>query len=185
MTTIGLFGKVRDLLRSPTFWPGVTIPVVLIGVFQVWSLVGLRINSSPSLPVGLYITTMDARANLVEFCPAEPFASLSITRGYRDRGACSDGAAPLLKPVVASAGDVVELSARGISVNGVLLPNTAPLLKDTKGRLLLPWPFGRYRVAAGTVWVASSYHPRSFDSRYFGPLSTSAIRHRVKPFLTL
>jgi conjugative transfer signal peptidase TraF len=185
MTTIGLFGKIRDLLRSPTFWPGVTIPVVLIGVFQVWGLVGLRINFSPSLPVGLYITTTDARANLVEFCPAEPFASLSIARGYRDRGACSDGAAPLLKPVVASAGDVVELSARGISVNGELLPNTAPLLKDTKGRPLLAWPFGRYRVAAGTVWVASSYHPRSFDSRYFGPLSTSAIRHRIKPFLTL
>ena len=86
--------------------------------------------------------------NLVEFCPAEPFASLSIARGYRDPGACRDGAAPLLKPVVASAGDAVELSARGISVNGVLLPNTAPLSKDTKGpasrsvalRALLSWP---------------------------------------------
>lgn len=185
MTTIGLFVRIRDIFRSPTFWPGVTIPVVLIGVFQVWSIAGLRINTSPSLPVGLYITTANVRANLVEFCPAEPFASLSITRGYRDRGACSDGAAPLLKPVVASAGDVVELSARGISVNGVLLPNTAPLSRDSKGRPLTAWAFGRYVVAPGTVWVASSYHPRSFDSRYFGPLSTGAIRHRVKPFLTL
>ena len=185
MTTIGLFVRIRDLVRSPTFWPGVTIPVVLIAVFQVWSIAGLRINTSPSLPVGLYITTASVRANLVEFCPAEPFASFSITRGYRDRGACSDGAAPLLKPVVASAGDVVELSVRGISVNGVFLPNTAPLSRDSKGRSLTAWTFGRYVVAPGTVWVASSYHPRSFDSRYFGPLSTGAIRHRVKPFLTL
>ena len=172
MTTIGLFVRIRDILGSPTFWPGVTIPVVLISVFQVWSITGLRINTSPSLPVGLYITTANILANLVEFCPAEPFASLSITRGYRDRGACSDGAAPLLKPVVASAGDVVELSARGISVNGVLRPNTAPLSRDSKGRPLTAWTFGRYVVAPGTVWVASSYHPRSFDSRYFGPLST-------------
>ena len=66
-----------------------------------------------------------------------------------------------------------------------LLPNTAPLSKDTKGRPLEAWPFGRYVVAPGTVWVASSYHPRSFDSRYFGPISTAAIRHRLKPFLTL
>ena len=80
---------------------------------------------------------------------------------------------------------MVELSARGISVNGVLLPNTAPLSKDTKGRPLEAWPFGRYPVTPGTVWVASSYHPRSFDSRYFGPISTSAIRHRLKTFLTL
>ena len=185
MTTIGLFVRIRDILRSPTFWPGVTIPVVLIGVFQVWSIAELRINTSPSLPVGLYITTANVRANLVEFCPAEPFASLSIARGYRDRGACGDGAAPLLKPVAASAGDVVELSDRGIAVNGVLLSNTAPLVRDSKGRRLIAWTFGRYVVAPGTVWVASSYHPRSFDSRYFGPILTGAIRHRVKSFLTL
>jgi conjugative transfer signal peptidase TraF len=185
MTMIGLFAKIRDILRSPTFWPGVSVPAVLVGVFQLWSVAGLRINASPSLPVGLYITTVDARANLVEFCPDEPFASLAVSRGYRDRGTCSDGAAPLLKPIVAVAGDNVEVSARGISVNGVLLSNTAPLSKDTKGRPLTAWPFGRYVVSPGMVWVASSYHPRSFDSRYFGPVSTAAIRHRVKPFLVL
>ena len=158
---------------------------VVVATFQLSGSFGLRINTSPSLPVGLYITTMDAGANLVEFCPAEPFATLAIVRGYRDSGTCRDGAAPLLKPVVAKSGDVVELSARGISVNGLLQLNTAPLSKDTKGRPLEAWPFGRYIVAPDTVWVASSYHPRSFDSRYFGPISTAAIRHRLKAFLTL
>lgn len=158
---------------------------VSVGTFQFCGLLGLRINASPSLPVGLYFTSADDNANLIEFCPAEPFATLAIVRGYRDAGACRDGAAPLLKPVVAKAGDVVELSARGMSVNGVLLSNTAPLSKDTKGRRLEAWPFGRYVVAPQTVWVASSYHPRSFDSRYFGPLSTAAIRAHVKPFLTI
>ena len=87
--------------------------------------------------------------------------------------------------VAAKAGDLVELSWHGISVNGVLLPNTAPLSKDTKGRPLEPWHFGRFPVAQGTVWVASSYHSRSFDSRYFGPVGATAIRHRMKAFLTL
>jgi conjugative transfer signal peptidase TraF len=158
---------------------------VSVGAFQVCGFLGLRFNTSPSLPVGLYIVTADSDANLVEFCPAEPLASLAIVRGYREPGACRDRAAPLLKPVIARSGDVVELSARGMSVNGVLLPNTAPLSKDSKGRRLTAWPFGRYVVAPETVWVASSYHPRSFDSRYFGPVSTAAIRERLKPLLTV
>lgn len=159
--------------------------VVSIAVFQLFGLLGLRVNTSPSLPVGLYVVTADRSANLVEFCPAEPFAALSLTRGYRDAGSCRDGGAPLLKPVVAKAGDLVDLSERGISVNGLLLPNTAPLAKDTKGRPLTAWLFGRYPVTPGAVWVASSYHSRSFDSRYFGPVCTATIRHRLKAFLTL
>jgi conjugative transfer signal peptidase TraF len=159
--------------------------VFSIAVFKLFGFLGLRINTSPSLPLGLYVITTDGRADLVEFCPAEPFAALSLIRGYRDAGSCRDGGAPLLKPIVAKAGDAVELSERGISVNGLLLPNTAPLSKDTKGRPLTAWPFGRYPVVAGTVWVASTYHSRSFDSRYFGPVYATAVRHRLKAFLIL
>lgn len=158
---------------------------ISLGTFGFSSLLGIRINTSPSLPAGLYSTTGDETATLVEFCPAEPFATLSLRRGYRAKGVCEDGGAPLLKPVVAKAGDIVDLSANGISVDGVLLPNTAPLSRDTKGRPLQPWPFGRYSVASGTVWVGSSYHARSFDSRYFGPIPLAAIRHRLKRLFTL
>jgi conjugative transfer signal peptidase TraF len=153
-------------------------------IFGLCASFGLRINTSPSLALGLYIITTDNSASLVEFCLAGPLGTVSLRRGYRDRGVCDDGGAPLLKPLIAGPGDVVQLSPRGICVNGVLLANTAPLSKDTKGRPLKTWPFGRYRVAPGTVWVASSYQPRSFDSRYFGPISTATIRHRLKPLLT-
>jgi conjugative transfer signal peptidase TraF len=178
--TIGLSDRVPKIRRA-----ALVAVVVSISAFQLLAFLGLRINTSPSLPLGLYVVTTDGSANLIEFCPAEPFAALSLVRGYRDPGACRDGGAPLLKPVAAKAGDLVELSRHGISVNGVLLANTAPLSKDTKGRPLEPWHFGRFLVAPGTVWVASSYHSRSFDSRYFGPVDTSAIRHRMKAFLTL
>ena len=178
--TIGLSDRVPKIRRA-----ALVAVVVSISAFELFAFLGLRINTSPSLPLGLYVVTTDSSANLIEFCPAEPFAALSLVRGYRDPGACRDGGAPLLKPVVAKAGDLVELSWRGISVNGLLLPNTAPLSKDTKGRSLEPWHFGRVPVAPGTVWAASSYHSRSFDSRYFGPVDTTAIRHRMKAFLTL
>jgi conjugative transfer signal peptidase TraF len=177
---IGLLDRLPKVRRA-----ALVAFVVSIAVFQLFGLLGLRMNTSPSLPVGLYVVTTDGSADLVEFCPAEPYAALSLIRGYRDAGSCRDGGAPLLKPVVAKVGDLVELSARGISVNGLLLPNTAPLSKDTKGRPLTAWPFGRYSLTPGTVWVASSYHSRSFDSRYFGPVYTTAIRHRLKAFLTL
>jgi conjugative transfer signal peptidase TraF len=128
---------------------------------------------------------MGSQAALIEFCPQEPYGAFAAGRGYRSRGNCPDGAGPLMKPVIASAGDIVDVSKRGIAVNGVILPNTAPKKKDSHDRTMTPWPFGQYRVAPGFVWVASSYNPWSFDSRYFGPIPVGIIRSRLRPFLTL
>lgn len=91
---------------------------------------------------------------------------------------------PLMKPIVARAGDIVTVSDEGIAVNGRLIENTAPLKTDTHGRPLRPWPSGRYEVPPDTVWVASPHNPRSFDSRYFGPVATSAIRNHARPLMT-
>jgi type IV secretory pathway protease TraF len=92
---------------------------------------GVRINTSYSLPLGIYVRTHDRDARLIEFCPVEPFASESRERGYRTHGtACADGSVPLLKPIVAVAGDLVVLSDEGTRINGRLLPKTAPLFRD-------------------------------------------------------
>jgi conjugative transfer signal peptidase TraF len=184
MRMTGLFDRVRHTQIMAVKRLALIAVGVLVATFQLCGLVGLRINASPSLPPGLYVTSSGPAANLVEFCPAEPFASFAIMRRYRDAGVCRDGAAPLMKPIVARAGDVVALSPNGIAVNGRLLSNTAPRLADSQGRPLTPWPFGRYVVAPDTVWVASPHHPRSFDSRYFGPIPISSIRDRVRPLLT-
>ncbi len=184
MRMTGLFIRIRQTRFSSVRRLALIAFGVAIGTFQLCGVAGLRINTTQSLPMGFYITGTAPQANLIEFCPAEPFASLAIQRGYRDQGNCRDGAAPLLKPIVAHAGDIVELSWQGIAVNGSFLRNTAPLIIDTKGRPLTAWKLGRYVVAPGTVWVASSYNPRSFDSRYFGPIRVSAIRDHLRPLLT-
>jgi conjugative transfer signal peptidase TraF len=174
--------------RSHRYATAKRIAIVCVGsvvaIAQLCDSLGLRINTSPSLPVGLYVTTADPNASLVEFCPVEPYAQLAIVRGYRSAGNCRDGAAPLLKPVVAKAGDMVDVSQTGIAVNGKRIPNTAPVGTDTRGRQLLQWPSGSYLVKPGEVWVASSFNRRSFDSRYFGPIPTIAIRDRLRPLLT-
>jgi conjugative transfer signal peptidase TraF len=162
----------------------VAIAAAGICLVVVLGCVGVRLNLSSSLPVGLYLKSADSRTPLVEFCPEEPAATLAIVRGYRSPGNCPDGATPLLKPIVAVAGDVVEVSALGLTVNHTLLSNTKPRLSDAHGRRMNPWPLGTYRVVPGTVWVVSSFNSQSFDSRYFGPLQTSSIRHHMRPLLT-
>ena len=184
MTTTGLFDRVRKTRVTAVRRLALIVFGVALATFQLCGLAGIRINASPSLPIGVYSTSTNPGDGLVEFCPAEPFAGLASSRGYRDRGTCPDGATPLMKPIVAQAGDMVDLSGQGIAVNGKLLPNTAPLRADTHGRPLVAWTFGRYQVQPNTVWVASSYHPRSFDSRYFGPIPVSSIRAHVRPILT-
>jgi conjugative transfer signal peptidase TraF len=164
----------------------VALSALAVGIqFAGAWLLGIRVNCSPSLPVGLYQVASGPDATLVEFCPTEPFASVAIARGYRQVGNCPDGATPLMKPVVARAGDSVRVSERGVAVNGKAIPNSAALRRDLAGRPLTPWPCGTYAVLPGTVWVVSAYHPRSFDSRYFGPMPEALTRNRLRPLLVL
>ena len=157
------------------------LATIFLAFLSTCALFGIRFNVSESLPGLIYIVTSDNSSPVVEFCPAGSFAELSKERGYRRRGICPDGASPMLKPIVAHAGDRVEVSAHGIAVNGTLLHNTAPRTRDTQGRILTPWGFGKYDVDPGFVWVASQYNPLSFDSRYFGPILVSQIRHHLRP----
>ena len=150
-----------------------------LGAFTLFRAGDLRINTSASLPVGLY--RVSSTGSCVEFCPDDH--GLSAQRHYRAQGACPDGAAPVLKPVVGKSGDVIVVSQEGVAVNGKLLPHSAPLSRDSEGRPLTHWPFGRYTMAPGTLWVASSYNPRSYDSRYLGPVPESAVRARLQPLL--
>ena len=134
MTTIGLFDPARRFNRLSARRCVGLAAVIFVTPFFALGMARLHINSTPSLPMGLYRETDDRRAPLIEFCPQEPYGTFAAARGYRSAGNCPDGAGPLMKPVVASAGDLVELSDRGIAVNGVLLPNTAPRSMDSKAR---------------------------------------------------
>ncbi len=158
----------------------VVLPAVII---LAAGAAGVRLNLTNSVPIGLCLISDDSKARLVEFCPPEPFGTLSRERGYRERSrfGCPDGAKPLLKPVAAEPGDVVNVSDGGIAVNGELVPHTAALHSDSAGRPIQAWPVGAYPVRGGSLWVASSFNTHSFDSRYFGPIQQTAILHHLRP----
>ena len=148
---------------------------------------GLVFNLTPSIPRGIYQTvSIPAKSQpgyFVLFCPDQRWPGFADNPNYRKSYLrnCPDGEEALIKPVSAWPGDIVTATPIGVAVNGAILLNSMPELRDPFGKELHPYAYGSYRVPAGQVWVISSYSPRSFDSRYFGPIPVTAIRGWLKP----
>lgn len=172
---------------------GATLALIVWGLAAlIWLVVeivfaaGWRINHTASLPMGLWrVRAVDApirAGQIVEFCP--PDTALFRTareRGYLGHGDCPGGYERLMKPVVAVGGDKVEVTASGIAVNGRLLANSTGLAKDGAGRDLPHVLPATVTVAEGELWLVSSHHPASFDSRYFGPIPAARVLHIAEP----
>jgi conjugative transfer signal peptidase TraF len=173
--------------------------VQLIGLFSLGMLpmfyaylgeaVGLRINLTSSMLLGIYrIVLMQPRSvrvgMLVVVCAPEKAAEIARRRGYLLKGTCAYETETLLKQVVAVDGDEVVMTAQGLVVDGRLLPNSTALVADHAARELTAWPLGRQRVAYGTLWVYAN-HRRSWDSRYWGPVSVGDVVAVVEPVLVV
>jgi conjugative transfer signal peptidase TraF len=153
-----------------------------------------RFNGSPSLPRGLYLELprgwlrrAPAPGELVLACAPPAAGELARRRGYLGDGPCAagaaGGAAVLGKLVLAAAGDEVAFGPGGLAVNGRVVAGSQALACDRAGRALPHYRFGRFRMDSGQVWLFAPYHPRSYDSRYFGPVAVSAIRGWLLPVL--
>jgi conjugative transfer signal peptidase TraF len=189
----GLAGpRLRSCIRAFSHLSCVLVPIAVaaVGTMVAWVSFGLIFNYTHSVPFGIYREIADPAstphhpAPYVFFCPDVRWASMKDQPNYRDpMRTCPDGFSPLIKPVVAWPGDTVKTSAAGIVVNGRLLPNTATINRDSTGRQLHPFPAGTYRVRKDELWVVSSFSPRSFDSRYFGPIPLKSIHSWIRPLL--
>ncbi|AIJ46932.1 hypothetical protein O987_14080 [Comamonas testosteroni TK102] len=110
----------------------------------------------PSLRVGSIVLTR---------LPADA-AALAAQRGYLP------ARVPLLKRVGAIAPQHVCVFDALVWIDGV--PAAAVRSADQLGRALSPWPQCR-RLLPGELFLLSATNPASFDSRYFGPVSASAV----------
>jgi conjugative transfer signal peptidase TraF len=151
---------------------------------------GLRVNESPSLPIGIWRVSPAGRDlrrdDIVSFCPPDTAAFREARgRGYVGKGVCEGGYEPLLKPVAAITGDRVNGTDDGISINGHLITSSKSLNLDGLGRTLPSPGTIDTTVPRGEVWVISSYNPLSFDSRYFGPIPISSIEGLARPLFVL
>jgi conjugative transfer signal peptidase TraF len=147
----------------------------------------LRINWTSSMPLGLYreVPARLERGGLVLICLPEKIARAGRQRRYLPLGDCPEGVSPIVKQIVAIAGDEIELQAEFLSVNGVVVARTGLRSTDSLGRPMDHAPLGRRLVADGEVWVLGSKRSRSWDSRYFGAVPVKSIVASAKPVLTL
>lgn len=131
---------------------------------------GWRVNITGSLPGVFYRVSEDpARGDYFQLCP--PVVVAAIPDARPGEPSCS-GKVPLIKRVVAVAGDRVVVDDAGVRVNGELLANSVPKRSARDGSPL-PSAVGVHELEPGQVWVAGE-HPDSFDSRYFGAIDTQS-----------
>lgn len=161
---------------------------IFLAAILVAGAAGYRLNLTPSMPLGIWrAADYLHRGAFVTAClPASlPGVELAYARQYLPRGSCDSGYAPVLKKIAAIPGDVVQLDAAGIRVNGIALEHTSPNLYDSQGRAMPRLSPGRYSVKSGQYWIIGTGHPNSFDSRYFGPVDRRIFLRTMQPVLTL
>lgn len=146
---------------------------------------GFRINLTPSEPLGLWhIVALDrppSPGDVIFICPpTTPIMREARERGYLRSGTCPGCVAPLIKTVIAIAGQHVEIGAR-VTIDGRPIALSSLAERDGNGRPMKPFPGGI--VADESVFLYSPFRS-SYDSRYFGPLPASGILGLAQPVLT-
>lgn len=118
-------------------------------------------NASQSVPIGMY-TIDHSRPNRGDLVLVRPWPELARLLAKHD---ILPPGVPLLKTVAAVTDDNVCRDGFAISINGILAAKI--LDSDAKGQALSGWSSCR-KLVRGELFLLRP-HPRSFDSRYFGP----------------
>ena len=146
----------------------------------------VRINTSNSMPPGLYRVTQEplSRGVLVEECLPLELAKLARERDYLPKGSCPGEVGTILKQVVGLAGDRIEIGQNYVAVNGKLILNTATREKDAKGRAIPAIDRGTFTLKEGEVFLLATNSPRSWDGRYMGPTKLADVIATLRPVWT-
>ena len=173
-------------------WSRVRHPIVMAGLCLALGLIltheaGLRLNSTRSIPIGLYRMSNDPieKGAYVLWCPPERSEfDLAKERGYIGAGFCPGGYGNMMKKVVASGHDVVSVTDEGVLINGTLMPASQPFEADSLGRPLPRFRVTNHVLASSELLLMSDTNPRSFDARYFGPIPHETIQSTIQPLWT-
>ncbi len=188
MTIVSTTGSApcpRSRLRARIVLAGLSAVglAVLAWASFVQPLPRLIYNPSDSVPVGWYrieplqrrtgslLPPLSVGSIVLARLPADATA-LAARRGYLPAHI------PLLKRVGAVAPQHVCIAGGQVRIDGV--PVATALPADRLGRPLPSWRHCRSLIK-GELFLLSVTNPASFDSRYFGPASASAVIGVARP----
>lgn len=131
----------------------------------------LVFNGSESAPIGFYWVDVQSvqRGDFVLIRVPERVRKLIVSRRYLPPSL------PLLKQVFGVEGDTICRRDREILVDGITVAVAQNV--DDAGRDMPVW-HGCIRLNEQQIFLLQD-HPRSFDSRYFGPVDRSLIVGRA------
>ncbi|MFO0702181.1 MAG: conjugative transfer signal peptidase TraF [Nitrospira sp.] len=173
----------RSRVRHPLVIVGVCLALGLFLAHQA----GLRLNTTRSIPLGLYQMSHDPieKGAYVLFCPPQRQEfDLARERGYIGAGFCPGGYGNMMKKLVATSHDHISVTDEGVTINGNLLPLSRPIEADSGGQSLPHLRLTNYILGPSDVLVMSDTNPNSYDARYFGPIPRDTIQSRLHPLLT-
>ncbi len=164
----------------------VLLTAITISTITLFFSLGIHINLSESMPIGLYreVSHPLIVGDIVSVCLPEEIAREGMMRGYIGVGRCANNSQPLVKQVIAMGGDVVRITPNQIFINGKLIPQSKTQILDESGRTLPAISRGTYQLQESQVWLQGIGHQNSWDSRYYGPIEKEQITSIVKPFIT-
>lgn len=160
---------------------------LLLAIAGVFYLNGYRINTSISYPTGLYRLISGPatyhKGDLVLFCPPDnDVMQDALYRDYIKPGICPGGFTPVIKKIMATAGDTITFQDL-VRIDGIAVPHARILKQDGKGR---PLPAqSAITLAKNQYFMMSDHLPVvSFDSRYYGPVPAHNLIGHINPVFT-
>ena len=178
--------KLKPILRRITVVTAITgLSLTALGL--LFYVAGGRVNTTRSIPVGLYWTSSQPveKGAYVLLCPppGEVIAQAK-RRGYLATGFCPGKLGYMMKKILAAKDDAVAITDAGVTVNGAMLPLSAPMAMDKFGRPLPRYQHTKFTISDNEVLVMSDVNGTSFDGRYFGPILRSQIQTVIVPVFT-
>lgn len=174
--------RLRRAMRSVKrpVWMASVGATFLLGVLtSLFADRQIVVNTSPSVPPGLYVKSSrkPAVGAIIDF--SIPVAA----RDYvQSRTGCRGEDWYILKPIAAGPGDRVDTTGTWLFINGQRIAAMPPN-RDTAGRLLPVWR-GERILGPDEFFVFSDRIANSFDSRCYGPITRGQIASVRRPLIT-
>jgi conjugative transfer signal peptidase TraF len=169
----------------PRLFLGAVVSLALIAIIGRVGHLRIILTDSAA-PLGIYrtVTARFTRGELVLACLPSQTARLALERGYLGAGDCQARAEPVAKIIGALPGDTLEIQAGWTAVNGVRIPNSSTVPRDSMGRSLAHVAWGMRTVPSGQVWLFGFNNRRSWDGRYFGQVPIRNVLGELEPLIT-